>query len=95
MDTGLRRAARRNRIGKETHMSGRFSYRHRLVQCPRCRRQLAADCSVCPHCAHRRARKLARTPVRAVVVVVLALLAIGGYVYLGEPGFDARTFISR
>jgi hypothetical protein len=79
-------------------MSGRFSFRHRLVQCPRCRRQVAAECSVCPHCDHRRAAKPARTrrsPMRAAVVIVLALLAIGGYVYLGEPGFDARVFTSR
>ncbi|SAK55739.1 hypothetical protein AWB76_02222 [Caballeronia temeraria] len=38
-------------------MSGRFSFRHRLVQCPRCRRQVGANLGVCPHCDFHRVRK--------------------------------------
>ncbi|MFM0322226.1 hypothetical protein [Caballeronia glebae] len=38
-------------------MSGRFSFRHRLVQCPRCRRQVGAALSVCPHCDFHRVQK--------------------------------------
>jgi type IV secretory pathway TrbF-like protein len=65
---------------------------------------MAADVSVCPHCEFDRMRNpergsrrhhAARTPLRAVVVIVLALLAIGGYVYLSEPALDAPLFTSR
>lgn len=48
--------------GKGTHMSGRFSFRHRLVQCPRCRRPMAADSPVCPHCDFHRMPKSAFVP---------------------------------
>ncbi|SAK76479.1 hypothetical protein AWB80_04487 [Caballeronia pedi] len=78
-------------------MSGRFSFRHRLVQCPRCRRQVAADSSVCPHCDFHRKPKASRkrAPLRMALVVVLALLAIGGCLYLGESGIDTHLFLSR
>ncbi|MDR5789580.1 MULTISPECIES: hypothetical protein [Caballeronia] len=38
-------------------MSGHFSFGHRLVHCPRCRRQVGATLSVCPHCDFHRVRK--------------------------------------
>lgn len=97
-------------------MSGRFSFRHRLVQCPRCRRPVAADSPVCPHCDYHRMPKKAlasrlpapghapehrvtarsserparRSPLRALLVIVMALLAISGYVSLRESGLETR-----
>jgi hypothetical protein len=99
-------------------MSARFSFRHRLKQCPRCRRPVGADVPVCPHCDFHRlpqrafvprlpapanldqeprvasaARKTTRTfhtPLRAVLVVVMALLAISGYISLREGGMETR-----
>ncbi|SAL05884.1 hypothetical protein AWB78_07756 [Caballeronia calidae] len=83
------------------------------MQCPRCRRTVAANFRICPHCDfHReqektvpRSRLLAhssgqpvarasrrpeqRTRLRVVLAVVLAVLAIGGYVSVGTPGLDA------
>ncbi|WP_321792663.1 hypothetical protein [Caballeronia sp. J97] len=64
-------------------MSGRFSFRHRLVQCPRCRRQVGAYLSVCPHCDFHRTRNPEPDPVgpapriwlRPALVIVIALLA--------------------
>jgi hypothetical protein len=43
-------------------MSGPFSFRNRLVQCPRCRRQVAVGMNVCPHCDFHRVRKAEPLP---------------------------------
>ncbi|MDR5784152.1 hypothetical protein QCE63_32540 [Caballeronia sp. LZ065] len=106
-----------DRIGEEyaqgEPMGARFSFRHRLKQCPRCRRPVGADVPVCPHCDFHRLPERAfvprlpapanlphasrvvraarrRTPLRAVLVLVMALLAISGYISLREAGIETR-----
>jgi hypothetical protein len=82
-------------------MGRHFSFMRRIVQCEHCRRPVAARTPVCPHCNHRRLRLTvaarssgkagsSRFPVRTLLVVIVALLAIGGYVSLRDSRLDSR-----
>jgi hypothetical protein len=74
-------------------MSGPFSFGKRLVQCPRCRRQVAVGLNVCPHCDFHRVRKTVPIPAPAPAPAPAPRLVVEQAPLAEAPRMPSRSML--